>query len=245
VVVTAAAALPTEFEDVSDVFRFSCDELCLRLKPGASEWDAARLGTLLSEVFSELHMFDLVRVDVFRLDRVPYSTNVANAVARALAQGDQGDDTTSERLHAGHSALREARRFEDRLGHTNAAWEEPRAPLLTPDEECADSFFVRRPLPGSGEVLKVKKLPGAALHLALLETVRASNVFRRGMLVVARQASARARELLSASAEKERRYTLPPSSAANPKEKTSDRGKKGGRGKGRGSAGKKRGRGRT
>jgi hypothetical protein len=54
-------------------------------------------------------------------------------------------------------------------------------------------------------VLKVKKLPGAALHLALLETVLAANVFRRGMLVVAGQVSARARELLAAAAKKEQR----------------------------------------
>jgi hypothetical protein len=182
-----------EFACVERVFRFSCDELCMKLSLDATWEEAHRLSILVERTLGLLgwEVRLPVRVEVFRLDRVV----LGDRIDSMQAKGHQSDtlwcpidDTSTDdtdaygtvtHLYPGHLSLRTSKQFVDLPALHNPAWMEPSYEALSHDERCADSYFVQQRDDSmdtdevcDGEGVQFKKLPCWARPIVVLERMR-------------------------------------------------------------------------
>jgi hypothetical protein len=176
----------TEFACVERVFRFSCDELCMKLSLAATWEEAHRLSTLVERTIGllgwESHL--PVRVEVFRLDREVLGDRIDSMQVKGGPQIASSDETdgygTVTHLYPGHPSLRTSKQFVDLPALHDPAWMEPFYGALPHDERCADSYFVRQQREDSmdtdevcdGEGVQFKKLPCWARPIVVLERMR-------------------------------------------------------------------------
>lgn len=169
------------FRSIDCVFRFSCDELCLKLANGTGHKAALALADAIQNAAGGGHWDALlpVRVEVFELALVPLSERV-NSMWRG--QRSAADDEEALELHAGHPALRVSAQFVDKAAVHDPAWAEPSLPPLPASEQCSDGYFERRlitkfskqggasaSVPASNAHVTLKALPAWARPTVLLE----------------------------------------------------------------------------
>eukprot|EP00798_Chlamydomonas_sp_ICE-L_P026391 gene26391-17485_t len=129
-----------DFACVDSVFRFSCDELCIKLREGASPSSGLRLSELLQSALKQLHWCYLLptRLEVFHLQRLDFGEQMV------LAQGRADGDDSITKLHLGHPLLYTSAQFVELPSVHDSAWAEPQHLCRPPEQRCDDSYYVRK-----------------------------------------------------------------------------------------------------
>eukprot|EP00798_Chlamydomonas_sp_ICE-L_P029714 gene29714-5148_t len=131
-----------DFACVDCVFRFSCDELCIKLRADASPSCGLRVSELRQSALKQLQWCTLLptRLEVFHLQQLPFGDEAGKGLARGRMDGDDG----ITKLHLGHPLLRTSAQFVELPSVHDSAWAEPQHLCRPPEQRCDDSYFVRK-----------------------------------------------------------------------------------------------------